>query len=223
MLNLVDIESTLTDGVAQVVSLTKTRERAEAQEKNTSEKLHELVYRNGLMDEANKVLAIVNDTMTSETLNGITAVINKALLEIFPNQGMSVHLEKSLYAGKHIHIEVKLTTSEGQVRSLRTQSGTGVRQILSFLFVVCLIEMRGGRRVLLTDEILNGLHLEAKRIISDIITIFANSGFQFIMVEYGIDHLGKIYNVEQVEKVSRVYELSEAYDPKKAYFVTETS
>ena len=87
------------------------------------------------------------------------------------------------------------------------QSGTGLRQIISVLFVICLIEVRKGRSLLILDERLSGLHKEAKRILSEIIKIFAEGGFQFIFVEYALNDLGKLYSVEKPGNEARVYPL----------------
>ena len=87
------------------------------------------------------------------------------------------------------------------------QSGTGLRQIVSVLFVICLIEVRKGRRLLILDERLSGLHSEAKRILSEIIKIFSEGGFQFIFVEYSLNTLGKLYNVEKPGNEAKVYAL----------------
>ena len=69
------------------------------------------------------------------------------------------------------------------------------------------------------DERLNGLHAEAKRIISEVIKIFAKGGFQFIFVEYGLNNIGKIYNVEKLGDESRVVSLEngQEYDDKMVY------
>ena len=87
------------------------------------------------------------------------------------------------------------------------QSGTGLRQIVSVLYVICLIEVRKGRRLLLLDERLSGLHSEAKRILSEIIKIFAEGGFQFIFVEYSLNNIGKLYNVEKPYDEAKIYAL----------------
>ena len=64
------------------------------------------------------------------------------------------------------------------------------------MYVICLIEIRKGRRLLILDERLNGLHSRAKKVLAEILKIFAEGGFQFIFIEYSLDDLGKIYNIE---------------------------
>ena len=81
-----------------------------------------------------------------------------------------------------------------------------------FLFVLSLIEIRKGRRLLMMDELLSGLHPEAKAIVVRIMTIFAEEGFQFVMVEYGVNELGKIYLVEKPDSTAKVTALDGEYN-----------
>lgn len=150
-----------------------------------------------VMLEAQQLLTTVSDENTTAVLDYLTGIINKTLGELFPHDSRRIYLEKSMYQGKKAHINIKLTGSNGKPRDLTLQSGTGLRQVISFLFVLSLIEIRKGRRLLLMDELLSGLHPEAKRIVMDVLSIFAEEGFQFAMVEYGVNDLGRIYLVEK--------------------------
>lgn len=177
-----------------------------------SDKLNHLNMQYVVMLEAQQLLATVSDDNTTSVLYYITGIINKALGELFPYDERRIYLERYLHAGQHAHIKVKLVNSEGRERDLALQSGTGLRQVVSFLFVISLIEIRKGRRILLMDELLSGLHPEAKKVVEDIIRIFADEGFQFVMVEYGIDDLGKIYLVEKPDKIATVTPLDGNYN-----------
>lgn len=161
------------------------------------------------LQDAQQVLTTVSEENTTAVLDFVTEVINRTLGEIFKGDRREIKLKKSVRSGKYVHINVDLVTSEGISRSLTLQSGTGLRQIVSFLYILSLIEVRKDRRLVMMDEILSGLHSQAKGVITEIISLFADSGFQFIMVEYGIDDLGKIYNVEKPGPVARVYSLGE--------------
>lgn len=152
--------------------------------------------------EAQQLLATVSDNNTTAVLDYITGIINKALAELFPYDVRRIYLEKKMFNGQHAHINVRLVNSEGRIRDLALQSGTGLRQVVSFLFVVSLIEIRKGRRILLMDELLSGLHDHAKSIILDIVKIFAEDGFQFVIVEYGVLNFGKTYLAEKPDKNS---------------------
>jgi len=157
-----------------------------------------------IMLEAQALLSTVSDNNTTAVLDYITGIINKALVELFPYDTRRIYLEKSLHGGQHAHIKIKLVNSLGKERDLVLQSGTGLRQVISFLFVVSLIEIRKGRRILVMDELLSGLHPEAKNIIMDILQIFAEEGFQFVMVEYGVDTIGRLYLVEKPTNTATV-------------------
>lgn len=164
------------------------------------------------MLEAQQLLTTVSDANTTAVLDYITGVINKTLGELFPHDSRRIYLEKSMYQGQHAHINIKLTGTNGKVRDLTLQSGTGLRQVISFLFVLSLIEIRKGRRLLIADELLSGLHPEAKRVVTDVIQIFAEEGFQFAFVEYGVNNLGKIYLVEKPNDVATVTPMDGVYN-----------
>lgn len=164
------------------------------------------------MVEAQQLLTTVSDANTTAVLDYITGIINKTLGELFPHDSRRIYLEKTMYQGQHAHINIKLTGTNGKTRDLTLQSGTGLRQVISFLFVLSLIEIRKGRRLLIADELLSGLHPEAKRITTDIIKIFAEEGFQFAFVEYGVNDLGKVYLVEKPGAVATVTPMNGVYN-----------
>ena len=156
---------------------------------------------------AQKLLSTVSDDNTESTLLFVSGVINKALAERFKGDTRRIFLSRKLYGGSKPHIVVELENGKGERLDMSIQSGTGLRQIVSVLFVICLIEVRKGRRLLILDERLSGLHSEAKRILSEIIKIFSEGGFQFIFVEYSLNTLGKLYNVEKPGNEAKVYAL----------------
>lgn len=170
------------------------------------------------MIDAQKVLSTVSDDNTEKTLDFITSMVNKVLSEIFTTDTPRISLQRKLYAGSKPHIIVELHDGHNNVLDMSLQSGVGLSQVVSFMYAICLIEIRKGRRLLILDERLNGLHKEAKRIITEVIKIFATGGFQFIFVEYGLNDLGKVYNVEKRGEESTVVSLDGAdYDETKVY------
>ena len=172
--------------------------------------------------QAQQLLTTVSDDNTESTLTFITSVINKALAEVFKGDARKIELKKKLYAGNKPHINIELTNSEGNTIDLAMQSGTGLQQIVSVLFTICLIEIRKGRRFLILDEKLSGLHKSAKRIMSEILHIFTEGGFQFIFVEYSLNDFGKIYNVEKPGMVSKIYDLEgEDYNDTSVFLFSE--
>lgn len=165
-----------------------------------------------VMLEAQQLLTTVSDENTRAVLDYIMGIINKALGELFPHDCRRIYLEKTMYHGQHAHINIKLTGTNGKTRDLQLQSGTGLRQTISFLFVLSLIEIRKGRRILLADELLSGVHPQAKRILMEIIQIFAEEGFQFAFVEYGVDNVGRMYIVEKPNEVATVTPIDGIYN-----------
>lgn len=193
-----------------LVGLKRDLKDKEKLEKRVSDRKKELAkaqqdYINLL--NAQKLLSTVSDDNTEATLLFVSGVINKALAEIFKGDTRRIHLSRNLYGGNKPHIVVELENGKGEKLDMSIQSGTGLRQIVSVLFVICLIEVRKGRRLLILDERLSGLHSEAKRILSEIMNIFAEGGFQFIFVEYSLNTLGKLYNVEKPGNEAKVYAL----------------
>lgn len=168
------------------------------------ERLKDMRNQHVVMLEAQQLLATVSDANTTRVLDYIRDIINKALGEMFPHDERRIYMEHSMHNGQYAHINIKLTASNGRKRDFTLQSGTGLRQIVSFLFVLSLVEIRKGRRLIIMDELLSGLHPVAKGIVKDIIEIFAEEGFQFVMVEYGMNNVGKIYLVEKPNAIASV-------------------
>lgn len=146
-----------------------------------------------LYAQACNIMGTVANSVTRETLDTIRDVINRALLILFPNNHREVQITSRQYKKVYTHFIVELKTETGSVRSFKV-SGSGLSQVISFLFLVCLVDARGGRKLIIMDEILNGLHPSAKGIIYDIIMAL-NKRFQFVIIEYGLD-IGKQYMLQ---------------------------
>lgn len=204
--------SSLTNEIIGFESQYQTLEKVKAQIDELSERIDGMNSQYLNMLEAQQLLATVSDENTTAVLDYITSIINRTLGELFPHDNRRIYLEKSMFGGQHPHINIKLTGTDGHTRDLQLQTGTGLRQVISFLFILSFIEVRKERRLLIMDEILSGLHPEAKRIVTDIIQIFAEEGFQFAMVEYGVNDIGKIYLVEKPNKVATVTPLDGKYN-----------
>lgn len=162
-------------------------------------KLAGLTDSHDAMLRAQAILGTVSDETTSGFLMRITDVINRALEQLFPMDPRRVSISQALYRNRYPHFVLELTTSDGMTRTFK-QSGTGLGQVVSFLFTVCLIDARGGRRLMVMDELLNGLHPTAKGIVRSLMEALSGR-FQFVVVEYGLD-VGKQYELVKQGKVA---------------------
>ena len=200
----------------------KEKERLQSKVSTTRNALVEAQRRYVDLLQAQMLLATVSDDNTDSTLLFVSGVINKALAEIFKNDTRRIHLAKKLYADTKPHIVIELENGKGERRDLTVQSGTGLRQIISVLFVICLIEVRKSRRLVIFDERMSGLHKEAKRIMSEILKIFAEGGFQFVFVEYSLNDLGRLYSVEKPDSKAKVYPLDgEEYNDEDVFLFSD--
>lgn len=171
-----------------------------------------------VMLEAKQLLSTVSDESTRVVLDYITGVVNKILGELFPYDSRRVYLERKLYRGQYAHINMQLVGANGKVRDMQLQSGTGIRQVVSVLFILSTIEIRKGRRLFLSDELLSGLHPEAKKVVMGLLEIFTGEGYQFVMVEYGANN-GKIYMVEHPGAISMVTPLMPGQEYRDEVFI----
>lgn len=155
--------------------------------------------------KASRLLGEVSDENTRITLDKITVVINKALGLLFRGEEIKVEIKKEIYRKVYPHFKVYLRIGDREMTF--KQNGTGLAQVVSFLFTISLIDARGGRKLLVMDELLNGLHPDAKYIVKGIMESLSGR-FQFVVVEYGLD-VGKEYRVVREKEKSVVMEYEE--------------
>lgn len=189
------------DYIVKVETETVTKEKIRQQLEEVEAELKEKGQNLEDMIRAATLLGNVADENTQFILGKITGVINSALAEMFKEDKRRIAIKQVMYRNVYPHFVVEMETEDGIKRTFK-QSGTGLAQVISFLFTVCLIDARKGRKVMVMDELLNGLHPDAKIIIKNLIKVLSNK-FQFIIVEYGVD-IGKQYEVVKTSSVATV-------------------
>lgn len=172
------------------------------------ERVHvDLIHRLDVGLEAQQLLGTVSDENANRILGRVTSIINSALAEIFPSDVQTISMERKIHGGRHPHINVVLRTSEGAKRDMTLQSGSGLREIVSFLYRIILIEVTGQRKLVMMDELLRGVHVDAIKVVTDFMEMFAKEGFQFVYVEYGIPgDFGKMYQVSKIGSTAEIIE-----------------
>lgn len=197
----VKAKTTATEGVSMAIANGKSRKIAATLQAQIDElqKLDaELNKKQYDMVKAAAILGTVAEENTENVIKEITGVINKALVVLFPNDPKSVSITKAMHRDTYPHYNLELKTANGVIRTFK-QSGTGLGQIISFLFTACLIDARAGRKIMVMDELLNGLHPEAKKLVSALMLALSqrpNDPFQFVCVEYAMD-IGKQYEIKK--------------------------
>lgn len=204
--------SAYTNQISQFEFNINKRKELEREYERIRDEYRELDKEYVVMLEAQRVLGVISEEHTNKILDYITGTINNALSKMFPNDVRRIYLKKKLHANQHTHINVILETSKGMQRDLKLQAGTGLRQTIAILYMITLVVVVKSRKLIIADELMSGLHPSAKRIVMDILGIFAEAGFQFVLVEYGFDSLGKVYLVEKPDDKATVTHLGSTYN-----------
>ena len=199
--NVDEILQSSRDFIVEQETKAKAKESIGTQLESLAKELEEKGRTLEDMIRAATILGNVADENTQFILTKITGVINSALAEMFKEDKRSISIKQHMYRNVYPHFIVELETEEGVKRTFK-QSGTGLAQVISFLFTVCLIDARKGRKIIVMDELLNGLHPDAKVIVKNLIKVLSGK-FQFIIVEYGVD-IGKQYEVVKTNSVADV-------------------
>ena len=176
--------------------------------------INELIQKNqdnkealDIATHAIEILRQVSDESVSQAYKFLEENLNAALARMFENTTRKISIREYTRSNQYPQLEIELTVAGGIKRSLKSDSGHGLAQIVSLLSVLSLIVLTNSRRVLVMDEIISGLSAHNREIVSDILWTFTEIGFQFIIVERGFIPKGsKVYNLEMVGDVSHVKE-----------------
>lgn len=183
----------------------KTKEKLEKQivqimenNKNNKEALD-------ISTHAIEILRQVSDEAVEKAYKFLEKCLNTSLERMFAHTVRKIRLNEYTRGNQYPQLELELTVANGKVRSLKADSGHGLAQIVSLLSILSLIVITNSRRVLVMDEVISGLSIHNRKIITDILWTFTEIGFQFIVNEHGYIPKGsKVYHMEMVGDVSHI-------------------
>ena len=152
-----------------------------------------------------EILQRVSDESVAKAYRFLETNLNEALARMFKNTTRKIRLHEYTRNNQYPQLEIELEVTGGKKRSLKADSGHGLAQIVSLLSILCLIAINGSRRFLVMDEVMSGLSIHNRMIVTDLLWAFTDIGFQFIINEHGYVPKGsKVYHLEMVGDVSSV-------------------
>lgn len=152
-----------------------------------------------------EILQQVSDKAVSKAYEFLEKSLNDSLSRMFKNTTRKIHIKESMRGNQYPQLELILDVGNGVTRSLKTDSGHGLAQIVSLLSILSIIVLTGSRRLLVMDEVMSGLSVHNRKIVTDILWCFTEIGFQFLINEHGyIPEGSHVYHLEMVGDVSGV-------------------
>lgn len=152
-----------------------------------------------------EILRKVSDESVGKAYEFLEKSLNTALARMFENSTRKIKIKEWTRSNQYPQLELELEVGNGVKRSLKTDSGHGLAQIVSLLSILSLIVITKSRRILVMDEVISGLSVHNRKVVNDILWSFVDIGFQFIINEHGfIPEGSKVYHLEMVGDVSGV-------------------
>lgn len=183
----------------------KSREQLEETIKRIAEENEDNKEALDIATHAIEILRQVSDEAVSQAYSFLEASLNSALERMFSHTTRKIEIKEYIRNNQYPQLELVLHVGNGKVRSLKSDSGHGLAQIVSLLSVLSLIVITGSRRILVMDEIISGLSVHNRQIVSDILWSFTEIGFQFIVNDHGFIPEGShVYHLEMNGDVSGV-------------------
>ena len=153
------------------------------------------------------VLRLVSDDAVQQSYKFIQDSVNGTLERIFSKSTRKIQLKEGTFRNQYPQLEIELYVEGGKTRSLKSDSGHGLMQIISLLCVLILIVITGSRRLLVLDEVLSGLSAKSRMIVCEVLWAFTSIGFQFVLNEHGlIPENSYVIHLETENAISSVKE-----------------
>lgn len=150
-----------------------------------------------------EILTKISDDVVMEALKFLEKEINAALGQMFIESKRKISIKQSMFRNQYPQLTLEVITDSGSVRSLKSDSGHGLAQVVSLICTLSLIVITGARRFVILDEVLSGVSIKNRDIIDTILWAFADIGFQYIVNDHGyIPRGSSVYEFKMVGNVS---------------------
>lgn len=152
-----------------------------------------------------EILRGVSDEAVTKAYSFLQDSINSVLAKMFTDTTRRIQIKEYTRQNQYPQLELILDVGNGVTRSIKSDSGHGIAQIISFLSVICLIVITGSRRLVIIDEVLSGLSVRNRKIVCEVMWSFTEIGFQFIVNEHGLIVKGaQVYHFKMENNVGRI-------------------
>lgn len=199
----------------------RTRQHLEKQIEGLMERVKGNKEALDIATNAIHILQQISDQAVANAYAQFEQTMNDCLERMFENTTRRVHVKEYVKNVQYPQLEIRLEVGNGKYRSLKTDSGHGIAQIISLLSILCLIMQTDGRRILVIDEVISGISNHNRMIVDEILWQFASVGFQFIINEHGyVPKNSKVFHLEMVNDVSHV---KETYIEKEGVYLNLTA
>lgn len=132
-----------------------------------------------------EILNGISDDVVNKALEFLETELNAALDQMFVDSKRKIRIKQSMFRNQYPQLTFEVITGSGSVRSLKSDSGHGLAQVVSLISVLSLIVITGARRFVILDEVISGVSIKNREIIDTILWAFADIGFQYIVNDHG--------------------------------------
>ena len=164
-----------------------------------------------------EILRQVSDEAVGKAYGFLEESLNTALARMFKHTTRQIQIKESTFKNQYPQLEIILFVGNGKQRSIKNNSGHGIAQIISILSVLSLIVITGSRRFLAIDEVVSGLSVHNRKVLTDILWTFTEIGFQFLINDHGFVPRGS--QVHYLEMVGDVSSAKERYISKHGVYL----
>ena len=180
----------------------KQVERLQQLAKEAEEEAMDLEKEQLLVEKALRLIIEAGDLVAEDSYRFVMRSVNGLLDKMFTDCERKIRLTQKM-VGKNPTLAVEVI-ADGVTRDL-SESGHGIAQIVSLVCVICLIVLNGSRRLVVLDEVLNGVSIQNKPALSEALWAFTEIGFQFIICEHAfIPDGARVYNIVNTDGVSSI-------------------